>query len=76
MINKNKPDKDILLVITIVSPIAVFILSLFNSGRLISMPESFPYSRGIWNAIGTGSIILISFIVLVLSVFFYKKFKK
>lgn len=38
-------------------------IETFISGGLVAMPSDFPYSRGVWNAVGVSAILLIMFFV-------------
>ena len=76
MIDRNKVD-GIFRKLIVVIPIQVNIaLSLFISGKIISMPVDFPYSRGIWNVIGIAVILILAFITAFLAFVIGKKIKK
>ena len=60
--NRNKIDGIFLKLIIINPNIIMTILQLFNSGKIISMPEDFPYNRGVWYDMGIAVVLVLGFI--------------
>lgn len=64
MVNKAQIRKIFKALILPVPIVSYVFIHLFLSGKIVSMPPDFLYSRGIWCATGVALILLITFLFI------------